>query len=70
MLSSASSSTLTKPAYDVGVGLSLQLDDGLFWLVFLMVTQAIAKDSLYLRGGLPARHNGSAVQRLKLENRG
>ena len=64
------SASLTKATDGVGVGLSLQLDSGLLWLSFLMVTQPVTLDSLRFWGGLPAGHNGGAVKRLKLKNGG
>lgn len=53
--------TLTKATNRVRIGLSLQLDVGLLWLSFLMVTQTIALNSHRLKGALPACHNGGAV---------
>lgn len=35
------SASLTKATDGVGIGLSLQLDAGLLWLAFLMVTQPV-----------------------------
>ena len=62
--------SLTKATNSVGIGLSLQQDVGLLWLTFLMVTQPETLSSHRTRGGLPACHNGGAVKRLKLKNRG
>ncbi len=61
---------LTKATDGVGIGVSLQLDGGLLWLSFLMVTQPVTLDSHRFWGALPTYHNGGAVKRLKLENRG
>lgn len=63
------SASLTKATNGVGIGLSLQLDAGLLWLAFLVITQPVTLDSHRLYGGLPACHNRSAVKRLELKNR-
>jgi len=64
------SASLTKATDGVGIGLSLQLDDRLLRVAFLMVTQLVTLDNHRLLGGLPACHNGGAVKRLKLKSRG
>lgn len=62
--------SLTKATDGVGVVLSLKLDGGLLWVALLMVTQPVALDSHRIWGELPACHDGGAVQRLKLKDRG
>lgn len=62
--------SLTKATDGVGMGLCLQLDDGLLWLAFLVVTQPVTLDSHRSWGGLPVCRNGGAVKRLKLKSRG
>lgn len=64
------SASLTKATDGVGIDLSLQLDVGLLWLALLMVTQPVTLGSHRFWGSLPACHNGGAVKRLKLKNRG
>lgn len=39
------SKSLTKATDGVGISLSLQLDAGLLWLAFLVVTQPVTLDS-------------------------
>lgn len=62
--------SLTKATDGVGIVLGLQLDCRLLWLSFLMVTQPVTQNSHRFWGDLPACHNGGAVKRLKLKNRG